>query len=733
MTGKKIGRYEIKSELGRGGMATVFRAYDPQFKRDVAIKVLPKEFLHDKEFRSRFEREATTIAALEHSAIVPVYDFGEEDGQPYLVMRFMGGDSLQERIDQGALPLDEVIRIIDRVAPALDYAHSQGVIHRDLKPDNILFDQQNIPYLADFGIAKLAETSATLTGNAIVGTPAYMSPEQGRGDPDIDGRSDIYSLGAIVFEMLSGQLPYSANTPTGLIMKQLTEPIPNILDVNNDLPAGVQAVIAQALAKRKYVRFSTATELAEILAAAARGEEIAIARAVNETMALPKDQIRATGTRQKKRTRPSQSKMVKSSQSNRGSKSKNTSPPLIKWLLVIVFIGFAGYGAFYIFNNFISANQVPYVAALDNLTPTPEGENPVVDTSHPTSTDIVQLSEEPTLTPELILNQESTATEQPSATPLPTPSATPSGPVIGMTDKLAFVSDNDIWISNLDGTETERLTTSGGSKFNTQWTPDGQSVTFIAGKCVQAVHIETSQVSTIFCANWSNYIGGFESSPNGQYIALSLHEGLYILPYDFNMLSQIRTKEQLVSAQKCTSYTEAPTKAIRWSNDNKSIAVIANVTDQGRQVDMIKVFDVSRCGQPPVRIDEFPGVRFDMKRYNIDPTLVDFDWNGEALFALAVNTINEFGEIYIYNLVTQRAEIITPIEGRCCYKSFRWSPDDEYFMFAYQDQRYGEGADLYYVIYGTIGTGATYEPIPFSDEILKGTRENPQPSFRPTQ
>ena len=724
MTNRKIGRYEVKSELGRGGMATVFLAYDPQFKRDVAIKILPKEFLHDREFRSRFEREATTIATLEHPAIVPVYDFGEDNGQPYLVMRYIGGGPLTKRIEHGPMPLDEVVQIIERIAPGLDYAHSRGVIHRDLKPDNILFDQQGLPYLVDFGIAKLAETSATLTGNAIVGTPAYMSPEQGRGDPDIDGRSDIYSLGVIVYEMLCGQLPYTANTPTGLIMKHLTEPVPNVLEANSQLPSGVQAVIAQALAKRKYVRFSTATELAQTLAAAARGEKIVSERAVNATMALPKEQVRATGTRQKQPI--SRSRMTRPPQVKEPAPAKNSS--VRKWLVgAVMLLVISAIGS--VFGGMLSTNRTVSTTISASATSVPSTE-----TSPPaTNTQIPPTLEPNTPVPVIAMEQEFTPTEPPSATPLPTPTPTPepAGPVIGGADKLAFVSDNDIWISNIDGSNTQRLTVSGGNKLNTQWTPDGQSITYIAGKCVQAVHIKTGQVSTIFCANWADYIGGFESSPNGQYIALSLSEGLYILPYDFEMLSQIRTKEQLITAQKCTSYTDASTKAVRWSDDSKKIAVVATVTVQGRQVDMIKVFDISRCGQPPVRIDEFPGVRFDMRRYDVTPVIADFDWDGESLFALTVNTINDFGETYIYNLVTQRAEVITPIEGHCCYNGFRWSPDNEYFMFAYQDQRYGEGADLYYVIYGTIGTGADYVPIPFSDEILKGSREKPQPSFRP--
>jgi len=258
----KIGRYEIKAEIGRGGMATVYHAYDPRVQRDVALKVLPREFLHDPNFRTRFQREVQTVAALEHPAIVPIYDSGEEDGQPYLVMRFLPGGTLAQRLKRGELSFSEVIRIINRLAQALDEAHKLGIVHRDLKPDNILFDQYNEPFITDFGIAKLSEGNSTLTTSGlIIGTPAYMSPEQASGE-EIDGRSDIYALGVILFQMLAGKLPYEANTPIGLIMKHMTQPVPNILRIRPDLPPGCQTVIAQALAKGREERYPTAAELA---------------------------------------------------------------------------------------------------------------------------------------------------------------------------------------------------------------------------------------------------------------------------------------------------------------------------------------------------------------------------------------------------------------------------------------------------------------------------------------
>ena len=272
----QIGRYEIRSELGRGGMASVYLAYDPAFKREVAVKVLPREFLHDPAFRARFEREAQIIGALEHPAIVPVYDFGEDDGQPYIVMRYMSGGSLSERIRRGPLSLNETARILQRISPALDEAHRRGVIHRDLKPGNILFDQYDEAYLSDFGIAKLAESGSTLTGTGVIGTPAYMSPEQAGGESDIDARSDIYSLGAIVFEMLSGVLPYHADTPMGMVVKHLTEPVPRIRGFRDDLPPECDAVIARAMAKDRSERYQTAAELADALAALAEGKPTAV-------------------------------------------------------------------------------------------------------------------------------------------------------------------------------------------------------------------------------------------------------------------------------------------------------------------------------------------------------------------------------------------------------------------------------------------------------------------------
>ncbi len=262
MTPEKIGRYQVTRELGRGGFAVVYLANDPFVKRQVAVKVLPAQFTNTEAMRARFQQEAEIIATLEHPAIVPIYDYGEFQNQPFIVMRYMAGGSLAERVHRGGLEIEETTQILSRISSALDRAHDQGIIHRDLKPGNILFDQYGDAYLSDFGIARLTEASLQLTGGGAIGTPAYMSPEQVYGDRPVDGRSDIYALGVILFEMLTGTVPYEADTPAKLMMKHILEPVPRILTVKPDLPQGCDALLERAMAKEPDQRFTKASEFA---------------------------------------------------------------------------------------------------------------------------------------------------------------------------------------------------------------------------------------------------------------------------------------------------------------------------------------------------------------------------------------------------------------------------------------------------------------------------------------
>jgi len=264
--GKTLGSYQLVEQIGQGGMATVFKAYQPSMDRYVAIKILPSHFTQDATFVARFTQEARVLARLEHPHILPVYDYGEQEGITYLVMRYIEAGTLHDLIaQQGTLNLREVVRLMGQVGRALGYAHDQGVIHRDIKPSNVLIDPQGNAFLTDFGIAKIVAGTANYTGTgAVIGTPAYMAPEQGLGKP-LDARCDIYALGVMLYEMVTGQVPFDAETPLAVMMKHVYDPLPLPRFFRPDIPEVIERVILKALAKMPEDRFQTALEMVETL------------------------------------------------------------------------------------------------------------------------------------------------------------------------------------------------------------------------------------------------------------------------------------------------------------------------------------------------------------------------------------------------------------------------------------------------------------------------------------
>jgi len=257
----RIGKYEITDDLGSGGMGVVYKAWQPAMNRFVAIKVLPEVAASNEVVIARFEREARTIASLEHSRILPVYDFGNQDGLLYIVMRYMASGTLADVMSHGPLPLERANRFLSQIAEGLEYAHRKGVIHRDIKPSNIMVDDSDDIYIADFGLAKDMDTAASLTGEQLIGSPAYMSPEQSQGEV-LDGRTDVYSLGVVLYQMVTGRLPYTASTPISLILKHVNDPLPSARNVNPSLSTAVDSIIKKALAKDPRDRYQTASKVA---------------------------------------------------------------------------------------------------------------------------------------------------------------------------------------------------------------------------------------------------------------------------------------------------------------------------------------------------------------------------------------------------------------------------------------------------------------------------------------
>lgn len=271
LIGRTIGRFEILSELGRGGMAVVYKARQTSPNRIVALKVLPPELSLDRTYIARFRQEADSAAALEHPNIVPIYVVDEAEGLHYIAMKFIDGHTLKDVIrNRGTLPLDETIRLVEQVASALDYAHSRGVIHRDIKPSNMMLDRTGWVYLTDFGLARGVGGGGGLTvAGTVMGTPEYMSPEQAQGLPNVGPPTDVYALGVVVYEMLTGRMPFKADTPLAMLVARLQQaPIPP-RDFRHDLPLSVEDVIMKALARKPEARYPSAGELVMALKQAA--------------------------------------------------------------------------------------------------------------------------------------------------------------------------------------------------------------------------------------------------------------------------------------------------------------------------------------------------------------------------------------------------------------------------------------------------------------------------------
>ena len=262
LIGQKLDDCLVDSLLGRGGMATVFKAIRDADESYVAIKVISPQFSQSPDFMTRFEREAKLMLAFDHPHILKVYHYGTVGNTTYLQMDLLEGGSLGDLLDRGALPLDHATELLQQISDALDYAHEKGVVHRDLKPDNVLLNNSGNAFLTDFGIAKWKEETAglTLTG-MVVGTPSYMAPEQWRTEP-VDARTDVYALGVMTFELLTGRVPFIASTPFSLMYRHLDEPPPQASQQNPAVPRSIDRVIQRAMAKIPERRYPTAGEFA---------------------------------------------------------------------------------------------------------------------------------------------------------------------------------------------------------------------------------------------------------------------------------------------------------------------------------------------------------------------------------------------------------------------------------------------------------------------------------------
>jgi Tol biopolymer transport system component len=632
----QIDRYKVTAELGRGGMATVFHAHDPRFDREVAIKVLPREFLHDSTFRARFEREAKAIAKIQHPHILPVYDFGEHDGQPYIVMAHMPGGSLAARIAKspGGLPLDETTRIIGQMAKALDKAHRAGIIHRDLKPANILFDTDENAYLSDFGIAHLTDATAQLTGSGLVGTPAYMAPEMAY-EGGLSALVDVYALGVTLYQMLAGQVPYKADTPMGVLMAHANRPIPDVREARPDLPESVQVVIERAMAKAPAERYQSAGALvADLVLIVSVGTGFAASLQPTPEPALAEDvsavpEIADAQTLRAETPIPAPRHAARAQPAAPVLAARRRGVLGWVWAVggLIGLIGVAG-GVL-----LASGGQGAGGAAL-------------------TATETAMATDRPT--------------DQPTETAVPSPTVTVI-PIGGGSGRIAFTSNRDgnfeIYLMNADGSNLIRLTDNSADDYSPDWSPDGTRIAFVSCRddnCdIYAMDADGSKLINLTDDPATDNFPDW--SPDGTRIAfVSKRDGnneIYLMNADGSNLIRLTSDPAI---------TEQPA----WSPDGTGIAFITNRDGND------EIYLMNADGSNLIRLTDDPAPDYS-PAWSPDGTRIAFDSYRDGN-----------GEIYVMDADGSNLIRLTDDPADDSFPA--WSPDGTRILFASNRDGNGE-------------------------------------------
>lgn len=772
-------RYQVRTLIGQGGMAAVYKAYDPNLHRAVAIKIIHPHLSNNAEFFRRFEEEATGVAHLRHPNIVQMYDFNHDGDLYYMVMEYIAGETLQTRLkrlndSRRRLDVKDAVRFAAEICDAAEYAHERGMIHRDIKPANVMLDVHGKAILMDFGIARIVGVVEHTATGAVLGTAMYMAPEQIQG-LHADARADIYSLGVTLYEMLSGRPPFEADSAMTLMMMHLNDPVPDIRDLQPQAPPEMVALIGKAMAKDRNQRFQSAAQLAAALrgldsspraaapasvAAPAAGVdathiEAPILAGVAATMleTAPSSAAASFGAAQaagatfieKPITAPQPA--VRQSPAAFPSAPEQSAYPVqakrgktgLLALLALVIV--LGVGGFFAYQKFMGKGAPPLaaappaattqVAAVEPTQASPAPAEPAVAPSEPAALLPAAVVSAPTQT-----SEPAAIAEPPSPTPTETAQPIPAPLVIGGADKIAFISAANIWAANLDGSELTQLTSDGSQKNSLRWLPDGQGLSYISGKCIHTVSL-AAEDTTITCFNNSDSLKAFEPSRDGTQAAISLDNQLYLIPFDLEGLKSANSHGDLAAMATCADlapYQRNFGTGVRWSKDDRQwAALVMGVLKDGRRGDIVQVFSVDRCIPNPMVKAQFPEPHFSFKAYTSNPVIESYDWDGESLFVLNDFKRNDgFGDLHIFNLETFKPLLtINPVKGACCYRDVHWSPDGTQLVFAFQNVAQGSSSttQLYLIPYGEIGAGGSFEPLPLPE--ISDPKEKPQPVLRP--
>ena len=791
LVGQMMGRYHIVEQLGEGGMATVYKGFDTTLQRNVAIKVIKSERTGDTSFRKRFEREARALAQLSHPHIVHINDFGEQGGLAYLVMDYISGGTLKNKMGR-PMPYQEAARLMVPMAQALGSAHLHKIVHRDVKPANILLTESGIPMLSDFGIAKMlegpAETLELTSSGMGVGTPAYMAPEQA--GSNFDHRADIYALGVVFYELVTGRRPYDADTPLATMMKHATDPLPPPRKFVPSLPEAVEQVIYKVLAKNPNDRFQSMDAFASQLEQLQFGNlQPTFARVpapdAATRLAPPPPQVPPASAAQSSATvlapgggyPPVYNPPTQTSTQN----GTYIPPPVLntgytpypqqsypqpyaqyppmpappqkkssagKWIAAslavlavgaILLVAAAG-GLYYFWPVLVTTAPAPdsgTASALNQKMTSLAGEWGTVtaqakvtafvagETTRQVSDQTSAATQGAVSATQVVTGSTQTAASQAADAAAQQTTTAASAAAALTLPRLAFFDNSEIWSVGLDGKNLAQLTSSGGDKRSLRWMPDGKSLYYISGKCIQTVDFITHVESKLICFDFVQKVTGFEISPDNKYFGVLADDNLYLGRYNLDAMKKLLGKSDLAEYAGC-GYLSA-VHFFHLLGDGNRVTIAVPTAGE----DVIRIHNQA-CGTShnTYKLDEFPGDRFRPFKFNDNPLIYNFAWNGLREYALTTNyRQHSLGYLYLYNNETKAHEQSKPLGVDCCYSSPAFSYDGSYLAFGFinLDTITTDNMKLYAMPFSDLGTGKKLDPIPLPAGMLKGSGAMPQP------
>lgn len=685
LIGQNIGQYQIRMVLGKGGMSTVYQAYQPSMDRIVAIKLLPRAFMHDDTFLKRFQQETKTVARLEHPHVLPVYDTGEFEGLPYIVMRYVSGGTLAQLIDTRLPDLDLVVRVARQIGDALDYAHGYDVIHRDMKPSNILLDEHGNTYLSDFGIARVAQNQANLTGSRVIGTPPYIAPEMVRSDDRVTGSADQYGLGIIAFEMLTGRPPYRDENPMKVLMAHVLDPVPSIRDINANIDSGIERVLQKVLAKTAAERYPNCRAFAQDLERAVRkvqeGPATQIPRRSSSMETQPRQVVQSP--QPMKRTSPSNpspsprvqrpARMNSPQPMNRpdviGTGQVEVSPARgvrrpkrsglgssgTSCLVTLIAIGAIAVGVLLFVFILTDGNPGELISSFQRLTSSPSG--PV----GPVPTELLEDAPAEDGAP------------QATAMALDTPDVVLPAP--GGGNRIAFASNRDgdfeIYLIDVNGSNLVQLTDNTGQDFDPTWSPNGGQIAYAfrpddtADSEILVMNADGSEVTPItdngaadFDPDWSH---------DGEWIAFTSNRSgvfdLYIMRPDGSDVCQL-TNDGLNSLTP------------RWSPSGNRIGYHAR-TANNRETSELYLIEVDTSNPCQEVVQSEP---FQLTSNNARDQWLDWSPDGQDVIYTSGQG-RPVGEQIIYRFNLEANETVAITDAAANDDDPVWSPDGSLIAF----------------------------------------------------